>query len=330
MAEQIKTAPLERRETRSEQRGEPGSDSRRMVLRVLATSEAQPTEPSFLTRRAYTAVADLADPWERKATSRALDVATAAAPDVAPLVSALLEWAGGLEARGLLDECDEVLSLARSFRPSDAEILLHSARVARKAGHVDRARLFYDRVTESSDAAVTLGHMAMIGHALLSENPEAQLGTALRSALEAGDSEAAAVAQEGRARVRRARGDVSGAMRDYWAAGTRYHDPIDRGRVGHEAADMLMMHGHIDGAREALLETIRCGHLEQVDHARTRLQAIARTQGDQVGLRRYADAAPLALVSLSPPAKSKMRGVAPTKSAIHRGLDRIRRASARN
>lgn len=110
------------------------------------------------------------------------------------------------------------------------------------------------------------------------------LGAIFRRAIRGGAGEAAAVAQEERARARRAVSDVSGALRDYITAAARYPDSIDRGRVGHEVADLLIGTGDLEGARRALRATESIGHPEQIAFARARLQGIARGQGDELGL----------------------------------------------
>lgn len=299
------------------------ADIRCLVLEVLRDRSGTPGS-TFRLRRAQAMAASLPTQAERDAVAGILSRFDVQEGDLEELPDALLCWAGELEARGLIDESCDVVQLSLGLRPSEAQMVLHAARLARKAGRAQQARALYDRVTELHPAA-PLSLMAEIGRALLSTAPESELGGVLRSAIEAGDPEAAGVAQHERARARRARGDIPGALRDYVTAGARYPDLIDRGLVGHEVADMLIMWGDLDGAREALLEVTRCGHPEQAGHARTRLHGIARGQGDQLGLRRFADAAPPKLVSLSPPARRRPRARF-TETGL-RGLFRIRAAS---
>lgn len=300
------------------------ADIRRLVLEILGDRSPPSGASIFRLRRAHAMTTGLPTPAERDAVTGILFVLDAQEGAHDQLLDALLCWAGELEARGLIDESRDVVQLSLRLRPADAHTMLHAARLARKAERREEACALYDRVAELHPEA-QLGLMAVIGRALLSTAPEGQLGEVLRSAIKAGDTEAAGVAQHERARARRARGDIPGALRDYVTAGARYPDPIDRGLVGHEVADMLIMRGDLEGAREALLEVTRCGHPEQAAHARTRLHGIARAQGDELGLRRFADVAPPKLVSLSPPARRRPRERFAERGL--RGLSRIRTSS---
>jgi hypothetical protein len=73
-------------------------------------------------------------------------------------------------------------------------------------------------------------------------------------------------------------------MRDLCVAALRFADPVDRGRVAHELADIAMTTGDIATVREALLVAVACGAGPQREHARSRLHTMARTQGDMVGM----------------------------------------------
>jgi len=280
----------------------PGSDTVRpdqvgeLVLRVL---KEERRNEDFLTRRAHHAVESLPSGPERRHLHRVLrDVDAGREPS--DRLPALVAWAGHLESRGLLDWASEVLRRARRLRPRDPALVIHEARVARKAGDVERARACYDRVAELDDGSGCLARMAEVGYALLVEDSGEALGRAMRRMVRAGDPEAAAVAQEARARLRRSQGEVEGALRDYAGAAVRYGDPVDVGRIGHEAADLLNAVGDPLAARRVLLATERLAHPAQAARARSRLLTLSRALDDQLGIRRWAEASPPALVSLVP------------------------------
>lgn len=303
--------------------------TRELLLRAIRppAGDSPSTERTFLLRRAATDIRDFDDPRERGALWRVLEAGHDADSSGA-LAEGLVGWAGYLETRGLFETAEAVLHVARELAPANPELTLHTARIARKRGRLDDARRLYDRVAELEGDEGELSIMASIGRALTSEERLQALGAILRRAIRRGAGEAAAVAQEERARARRAVSDVSGALRDYISAAARYTDPIDRGRVGHEVADLLIGTGDLEGARRALRETESIGHPEQSAFARVRLQNIARAQGDQLGVRRYAPDTPPPLVSLSPVARRHLRGSAlPTEADVH--PDRTRRVLGR-
>lgn len=237
-------------------------------------------------------------------------------------VGALLQWAGFLESRGRLDEAADILELARGESPDDAGLTLHAARLARKSGRSGDARSLYRRVQALDGETGSLGAMARVGEALLAPDPRRALGRALREAVRSGDREAAAVAQEERFRARRAAGDLRGALRDGLVAAARYRDPVDRGRVGHELADLLLGAGDLLGARRILIEVEARAHPDQAAWARSRLRDLSRRLGDEIGRRRWKDAPLPALISLTPAPRSRPNAV-PRVSRLGRWLARL-------
>ncbi len=293
----------------------------RLVLRVLDREEdhARP----FLARRAEHAVRRLPEGPERRHLGHVLRAALTLDADVDHRTLALVAWAGHLESRGLLDWAGTVYARARAFHPDDPELTLHAARVARKLGDVEAARTLYRRVERLDDPSGRLARMAGIGQALLTVEPRAALARSLRSAVRAGDAEAAAVAQEARAALRRDAGELDGALRDYLGAAVRYGHRADRGRVGHEAADMLLAARDPLAARELLLATVEVAHPAQAERARARLLGIARTVGDDLGQRRWAEGHSPSLVSLSLGPGRERAG--PSRAAlVRRALERLR------
>ncbi len=292
----------------------------RWVGRILAG----PAGDDFLRRRAEFELRELPDGIERRLLDLVLRAATSASGTTAS-TRALLAWAGHLEGRGLYPWAGDVVDRALRLHPGHAEITLHAARIRRKAGETDRARELYDRVLAAPDPSGRLPRMARIGHALLEASPEARLGREIRRALGEGDPEAAAVAQEARARVRATQGKLRGSLRDYLMAAIRYDHPVDLGRIGHDAADLLLRHGEIAAARRVLLEVEAKGHPGQVDRARARLRDLAVAQSDEVGARRWSDAPPTSLVSLSPGRRS---GPEAKTIDLDRVLARVERLAA--
>ena len=207
----------------------------------------------------------------------------------------------------------------------DGELILHAARISRKAGDLDRARSLYRRVRrfEGPDTRLTL--MAEVGLALLSSDSEKELGRVLRRAVYQNDPEVAGVALEERAAARRRRGDRKGALRDYAAACLRYEDPADRGRVIHAAADVLVAAGDPLAARQVLLEIEELGVAGQWSRARSRLREISRALGDELGIRRWKADVHRQLVSLAPSKQvSRERSLLPE---VSRWIGRLRGAT---
>ena len=271
-----------------------------LVLRAARTSDPS----NFLFRRAVRAVRAQPSEPSRRPLGLVLDAFASDEEDASATctrrVAALVGLAGHLESRGLLDGAVEALDFADHLRPNDPELLLHRARVARKVGDVTRARVLYDRVARLDVRDGCLASMAAIGCALLAPDVERALGQAIRANVVRGRMEAAAVAQEARARARRSRGDVEGALRDYAVSALRFGHAADRGRIGHEMADLLMVVGDVMAARRVLLEVERAALPEQRAWARARLLQLAQVLGDELGCRRWSDAGPPALVSLAP------------------------------
>lgn len=270
-----------------------------LILATVQAVRAGAVHAPFLLRRVEQQVSRAAAGTRRAA--RSLLVALRGAPHDAPaLARGLVCYGGALEAEGQLADAGGVLALARTLRPECAEVLLHAARVARKRGLRGEANRLYQEVRTVAGDDAHLGRMARVGEALLAKDPLHALGRALRAAVRAGDTEAAAVAQEERAHARRAGGDRGGALRDYLGASARYQDPVDRARVLHAAADLLTAAGDPLGAREVLLLALDEGRPEQRVHARSRLHALSRALGDELGRRRWIGRHGTPLVSLTP------------------------------
>jgi tetratricopeptide (TPR) repeat protein len=210
-----------------------------------------------------------------------------------------VQYAGELEGGRRLPEADAVLGLARGLEPESAEIALHAGRIARKQGDRERALELYRAARDLDAAGGGIARLAAIGEAVVSARPERALSGALRAALRAGDREAAAVALEERARLRRGRGARRAAARDLCVAAVRFADPVDRARVAHQLADLCVAGDDPLAAREALLLALALGDATQKDHARGRLHTVSRDLGDQVGTRRWRSSRPPALTSLS-------------------------------
>jgi tetratricopeptide (TPR) repeat protein len=207
-----------------------------------------------------------------------------------------------LERGRQMEEASAALELAIRLNPEASVLWLHAARVARKLGRREQAAMLYREVRKRSGGAPLLEAMGRVGQALISGDPIHDLGRAIRHALAGGCPEAAAVAQDERARQRRRAGDLRGAIRDYAGACRRYTDVADRGRILHEMADLLIAAGDCNGARVVLTTAAACGREEQRDQARRRLHVLARAAGDMIGARRWRGAAcSTTIVFLAPP-----------------------------
>ena len=222
------------------------------------------------------------------------------AVDVHGLADTLLLLAGAAEKNGRLDTAATALRDARGLVDGRPELALHEARIARKNGDRERALTLYRSLRTRPDAPAPLARMAEVGEAMLADDPRRALGRVVRDAVRAGEAEAAAVGLEERARIRRRSGDRAGALRDYLVACARFDEPVDRARLLHEAADMLSLAGDALAARELLLVAARTGRPEQRRHAASRLYALARSLGDDLGRRRWRAAGSGTLVSLAP------------------------------
>jgi hypothetical protein len=269
-----------------------------LVLRAVGMAAAGETGAPFALRRAHAEE----DTLPRSAESSILRRLLAAADlgvDAGLLAPALVSYACELERTHRLPEADAAVSLARELAPGDAATALHAGRIARRAGEAGRALGLYReaRRLDGADGAIT--RLASVGEAVVSPSAQRELGRAIRAALRAGDSDAAAVGLEERARVRRAAGDRGGAMRDLAIAAARFAGAVDRARVAHELAGAALAAGDPLAAREALSAAVAWGDGEQQDHARSRLHTLSRDLGDQVGMRRWRASKRPALVSLS-------------------------------
>jgi tetratricopeptide (TPR) repeat protein len=250
----------------------------------------------FTRRRASVAVGEIADPTERALVGRVLEVDPASDEEVA---TTLLSLCGFLETRGRYAAAVAVVETARRRLPRNPALALHAARAHRRAGDRAVAADLYAEVRALDPSRGDLYRMARIGEALIADEPTRALGRPMREAREAGDAEAAALAQCERARLRRRTGDRDGAARDYIGAAVRFPDRVDGGRAGHECADMLIAAGQSDAARTVLMATLEIGHAVQAEWARARLHALSRTMGDEVGRRRWAGSAHPELASLT-------------------------------
>jgi tetratricopeptide (TPR) repeat protein len=281
----------------------PGERGRRAAAGALVLRAAErAVEPAeglvFLLGRARAEAEGLPRGAERSILRRLLALLEAGAgPD--RLAGSLVSYACELERTRRLPEADAALSLARSLAPEDAGVALHAGRVARKLGERERALELYRAARDLDGGDGSIARLAEVGEAVVSPEPEVRLARAIRRALRSGDAEAAAVGMEERARVRRAAGNRGRAARDLCLAAVRFTDPVDRARVAHELADVVIASGDPLAAREALLVAADWGDAPQREHAQARLHTLSRDMGDQVGMRRWRSAKRPSLTSLS-------------------------------
>jgi hypothetical protein len=120
-----------------------------------------------------------------------------------------------------------------------------------------------------------------------------------------GEAEVYGVALEERARLHRNSGRVGEAVADYLAAALQYDCAQDRVRVMHAVADLMLARGDLEAARESMYVAFDGAMPAQRGHIVSRLRAVARDQGDEVGLRRWPPAKPSALVSLIGPKRGE-------------------------
>lgn len=268
-----------------------------LVLRAV-DARASGARSEFLERRAGAEVESIPAAEERAMLARLL-LAPDAEGEGGRLTDLLVRYAGELERTRRLPEADAVLDLARSVAPDSAEVALLAGRVARMQGDGARAMSLYS-AARALDGSGTLGRLAAVGEAVVSDDAERALARVTRMSVRAGDPESAAVALEERARIRRSAGRREAAARDLCVAAARYPDAVDRARVAHELADLCVAAGDPAGAREALLVALEVGDASQREHATSRLHAVSRDLGDSVGMRRWRSFKRPALVSLSP------------------------------
>jgi len=267
---------------------------------VLQLARRRVNPDSFPARRTRAAVTSLPDPVEARLARRVVDCFTGVERNLPRGLTALVAWAGYLETRGKLEAADRILKVAVELSPLDPELSLHAARVARKAGNYNRAQGLYDDVERLDDGTGRFALLGRVGHAMISPDAHRELGLVLREALQAGETEVAAVAQEARGLERAARGDRAGGIRDLLFAAVRFGDPADMGRIGHRVADLLISSGLPTVARRVLDETAQAALPDQARWARARLYDLARLSGDEVGCRRWKADRRADLVSLSP------------------------------
>jgi hypothetical protein len=269
-----------------------------MVLRGAERSLAGEADGEFTSRRTHVEISGLPRGAERSLLRRILRLSQEAGV-AERLVEALVLYGCELEKGRRLEEASAVLALARGIAPADAEVALHAARVARLSGDREGALALYRTARELDGTVGRIARLAQIGEAVVSPAGEAMLSGVIRRAIVAGDMEAAAVALEERALLRRTRGDREGAARDLCFSAWRFTDPVDRARVAHRLADLFIAADDPRAAREALLLAIALGDETQQEHARARLHTVSRDLGDQVGQRRWRSFKRPALVSLS-------------------------------
>jgi len=300
-----------------------------LVLRCTEQILKGGSGSDFIARRVEGEVASLPRGSERSLLKRLSRLAVAAGAENAEsegerLCETLVMYGCELERGRRMEEATAVLELARDLRPRDAEIALHSARVARLSGDREGALALYQRASDLDagagniarlaaigEAVVDAGagniaRLAAIGEAVVSTQSERLLSAVIRKAIIAQDAEAAAVALEERALLRRARGDREGSARDLCFSAWRFQDPVDRARVAHRLADLFIAGGDPGAAREALLLALAIGDESQQEHARGRLHTVSRDLEDQVGQRRWRSFKRPPLVSLS--ARSRIAG----------------------
>lgn len=269
----------------------------RLVLRAAGSCLKDGSGTAFLRRRARAAVGSLEPGRVERALRRAV-AALGPPPDREELSASLVSFGGALERRGEFQGAVMPFETALVARPDSAPLMLHAARAHRKAGHRDRALSLYRGVRTGRDDR--LARFAEIGEALLADAPDDELGAVLRASESAGDAEAAAVALEERARLRRGSGRLADAVDDLIRAGLRYHDRGDRLRVARTLGDLLMEAGSLEAAREALWTAAElAGPAEMADVA-GRLRTIAREEGDEVGRRRWRPVCPSQPVDQAP------------------------------
>jgi tetratricopeptide (TPR) repeat protein len=254
-------------------------DTGRLVLR--ASAEADP----FMLRRAATAVRDLEDSAARRALARA--ASALAEGDRSELISGLLVYGTVLERHGEYAEAVEIYRAVLCAEPSDVLAALHTARAARKAGRRKEAVELYRQAGAATPHGHPIGLMARIGESLVSERPLEELTAALRAARSARDTEAMAVAREERARLHLAAGKPGAALRDLGAAAARFPARVDRVRVLHQMAEILVLEGDALAAREALLCALDHAGDPHRGHTLQRLRTLARSMGDELELRRH-------------------------------------------
>ena len=268
-----------------------------LVLAAVERASAA-TDDEFVLRRARREVEGLERSPEKSILTRVLAVLELDDP-CARVAAPLVQYACELERTRRLPEANAAVSLALELDTASSSTALHAARLARKLGDRERALALYCAARDLDGGSGVIARLASVGEAVVGADPERGLTRAVRAALRAGDGESAAVGLEERAAVRRARGDRRGAARDLCLAAARFADGVDRARVAHALAGVVLTMGDAPAAREAMLAALAWGDAPQKDHARSRLHTLARDTGDQVGTRRWRSFQRPSLVSLS-------------------------------
>ncbi len=281
------------------ERGERGRRAAAGALVLAAVERASAgIADEFVLRRARREVEGLERSPEKSILTRVLAVLELHDP-CARVAAPLVQYACELERTRRLPEADAAVSLALQMDTASSSTALHAARLARKLGDRERALALYCAARDLDGGSGVIARLAAVGEAVVGAEPERGLTRAIRAALRAGDGESAAVGLEERAAVRRARGDRRGAARDLCLAAARFPDGVDRARVAHALAGVVLSMGDPAAAREAMLAALAWGDAPQKDHARSRLHTLARDTGDQVGTRRWRSFQRPSLVSLS-------------------------------
>jgi hypothetical protein len=202
------------------------------------------------------------------------------------LAGTLVRAGGALEVVGEHASARALFELATELRPTCATTRLHAGRAARQAGQADAALAHYTRA-QSLDVEGRIARLARIGEAMLSGSGERRLSQEIRSAVRAGDYEAAGVGLEARAILRCQAARCREAIRDLCACALRYPDPEHRSRAAERVAALLTQDNDLEGAREALLLVHEIGSPAQRKAARTKLYRLSLELGDALGAKRW-------------------------------------------
>jgi tetratricopeptide (TPR) repeat protein len=302
-----------------------------LVLRGAERVLAGGVSCAFTARRTAAELESLPRGSERSLLRRIARLGEAVAENgaVDRLAEVLVQYGCELETGRRMDEAKAVMALARGLAPASAEVALHAARVARRAGDREEALALYRAARSLDGEDGGIGRLARIGEAVVSPHGERLISGVVRAAIVAGDAEAAAVALEERALLRRAGGDREGAARDLCFSAWRFTDPVDRARVAHRLADLFIATDDPRAAREALLLALAVGDESQQEHARSRLHTVSRDLGDQVGQRRWRSFRRASLVSLSARPRTPVgESAAPRLAEWREGIERQRVAAS--
>jgi tetratricopeptide (TPR) repeat protein len=296
-----------------------------LVLRAAERAVAVGGMCMFMARRMESEVGGLPRGAERSLLRRLVKQAMQSgdAAGAERLAETLVLYGCELERGRRVEEARAVLALALGVAPESAEVALHAARVARLSGDREEALELYRAACRLDGDNGSIARLARTGEAVVSADGEVMLSSVIRASVLAGDQEAAAVALEERALMRRARGDREGSARDLCFSAWRFTDPVDRARVAHRLADLFIAADDPRAAREALLLVLALGDETQQEHARARLHSVSRDLGDQVGQRRWRSFKRPALVSLSARPRTPVeQSAAPRIAQWREGMER--------